>query len=95
MCTRRQCACPLSGVLDPSKVIRTEIPLPPGDLKGLVEITATFCYLCQTNPHTPGDYTRAGLGITFRPHQKKFPKPLPPLYKPVDKDFPASKSFFE
>jgi len=83
------------GVLDPSKVIRTEIPLPPGDLKGMVEIVATFCYLCQTDPHTPGDYTRAGLGITFRPHQNKFPKPSPPLYKPVDKDFPASKSFFE
>lgn len=83
------------GVLDPSKVIRTEIPLPLDDLKGMVEIVATFCYLCQTDPHTPGDYTRAGLGITFRPHQKKFPKPSPPLYKPVDKDFPVSKPFFE
>lgn len=83
------------GALDPSKVIRTEIPLPPGDLKGMVEIAATFCYLCQTDPHTPGDYTRAGLGITFRPHQKKFPKPSPPRYKPADKDFPAPKSFFE
>lgn len=83
------------GVLDPSKVMRTEIPLPPDKLEGMVEIAATFCYLCQTDPHTPGDYTRAGLGITFRPHQKKFPKPSPPLYKPIDKNFPASKSFFE
>lgn len=83
------------GILDPSKVIRTEIPLPPGELKGMVEIAATFCYLCQTDPHTPGDYTRAGLGITFRPHQKKFPKPQPPLYKPIDKDFPSSRPFFE
>lgn len=83
------------GMLDPSKVIRTEIPLPPGKLEGMVEITATFCYLCQTDPHTPGDYTRAGLGISFRPHKNRFPKPSPPKYKPVDKHFPASKSFFE
>lgn len=82
------------GHLDPTKVIRTEVPLPPGQLQGLVEIAATFCYLCQTDPHTPGDYTRAGLGITFRPHQHKFPKPSPPKYK-TDPDFPQSKSFFE
>lgn len=83
------------GHLDPSKVIRTEVPLPPGELEGMVEIAATFCYLCQTDPHTPGDYTRAGLGITFRPHQHRFPKPSPPKYKPADPDFPESKSFFE
>lgn len=82
------------GHLDPAKVIRTEVPLPPGDLEGMIEIAATFCYLCQTDPHTPGDYTRAGLGITFRPHQHKFPKPSPPKYK-TDPFFPASKSFFE
>lgn len=83
------------GVLDPSKVIRTDIPLPADELQGMVEIAATFCYLCQTDPHTPGDYTRAGLGITFRPHKKKFPKPSPPRYKPVDKNFPAPHKFFE
>ena len=82
------------GHLDPSKVIRTEVPLPPGKLEGMVEIAATFCYLCQTDPHTPGDYTRAGLGITFRPNQRRFPKPSPPKYK-TDPDFPESKSFFE
>jgi hypothetical protein len=82
------------GHLDPSKVIRTEVPLPPGELEGMVEIAATFCYLCQTDPHTPGDYTRAGLGITFRPHQQKFPKPSPPKYR-TDPDFPESKAFFE
>lgn len=82
------------GHLDPSKVIRTEVPLPPGELEGMVEIAATFCYLCQTDPHTPGDYTRAGLGITFRPHQGRFPKPSPPNFR-TDPDFPESKSFFE
>lgn len=82
------------GHLDPSKVIRTEVPLPFGDLEGMIEIAATFCFLCQTDPHTPGDYTRAGLGITFRPHQSRFPKPSPPKYK-VDPDFPEAKPFFE
>ena len=83
------------GLLDPSKVIRTEIPLPPGGLVGMIDISATFCYLCQTDPHTPGDYTRAGLGITFRPHKGKFPKPAPPKFKKPDKDFPLAKPFFE
>ena len=82
------------GHLDHSKVIRTEVPLPPGELEGLVEVAATFCYLCQTDPHTPGDYTRAGLGITFRPHQRRLPKPSPPKYR-IDPDFPESKPFFE
>lgn len=82
------------GHLDPSKVIRTEVPLPLGELDGMVEIAATFCYLCQTDPHTPGDYTRAGLGITFRPHQHRFPKPASPNHR-ADHDFPESKPFFE
>lgn len=81
------------GHLDPSKVVRLEVPIPPGPLTGMVDIKATFCYLCQTDPHTPGDYTRAGLGITFRPHQHKFPKPQPG--KKTDPDFPSSKPFFE
>lgn len=81
------------GHLDPSKVVRLEVPLPAGQLSGMVDIKATFCYLCQTDPHTPGDYTRAGLGITFRPHQQKYPKPQPG--RKIDPDFPSSKPFFE
>jgi len=73
------------GKLDPSKILRTPIPIPDEQLNGNVLIRATFCYGCKTDPHTPGEYTRAGLNIVFRPHKLKFKK---------DKDYPNTDSFF-
>ncbi|REE86347.1 S8 family peptidase [Cupriavidus plantarum] len=74
------------GKLKPGKVLRASIPLPAEQLSGDVSITATFCYTCTTDPHTPGDYTRAGLEVTFRPHSQKFEK---------DPLFPKPSSFFK
>ncbi|WP_082672720.1 S8 family peptidase [Luteimonas abyssi] len=85
------------GVIAPSKVSRVAIPIPAGGIDGKLSIRATFCYLSETDPHAPGDYTRAGLGITFRPHSGKFParpKDAPAGWKPHP-DFPKSDSFFE
>lgn len=84
------------GMIGPSKVSRVAIPIPAGGINGKVSIRATFCYLSETDPHTPGDYTRAGLGVTFRPHSGKFPKAPKnvPNWKPHP-DFPKSESFFE
>lgn len=84
------------GTIGPSKVSRVAIPIPPAGINGKVSIRATFCYLSETDPHAPGDYTRAGLGVTFRPHSGKFPKP--PKDKPnwqPHPDFPKSDPFFE
>ena len=67
--------------------------MPLRQIVGKVSISATFCYVCQTDPHTPGDYTRAGLDIVFRPNKNIFPKNADG--KQPDPDFPASKSFFE
>lgn len=74
------------GKLKPGKVLRAAIPMPKQQLSGDVQITATFCYVCPTDPHTPGDYTRAGLDVTFRPHAHKYKKT--PLY-------PTPASFFK
>lgn len=74
------------GKLKAGKVLRAAIPLPSGQLSGDFSITATFCYTCTTDPHTPGDYTRAGLEVTFRPHALKFDK---------DPQFPKPFSFFK
>lgn len=74
------------GKLKPGKVLRAPIPMPDQALKGDVIVSATFCYTCATDPHTPGDYTRAGLEITFRPHSQKFEK---------DPQYPKSDSFFK
>lgn len=79
-----------TGKLEPGKVLRAPIPLPDDGLKGDVTIKATFCYTCTTDPHTPGEYTRAGLDVKFRPHHKKFD----PKQKKKDPRFPATAAFF-
>jgi len=78
-----------AGKLAPGAVLRAPILVPPG-LSGNVRIRATLCYSCRTDPNTPGDYTRAGLDITFRPDATEF--------KFVDgkkSANPASDSFFK
>lgn len=62
------------GVLKPGKFLRAPVPLPNGELKGKVKITATFCYASPTDAQDACAYTKAGLEITFRPHEDKFKK---------------------
>jgi hypothetical protein len=73
------------GHLMPGQYLRTPVPLPMGELVGMVSITATFCFACQTDPHDPSNYTRGGLDVTFRPHAQKFGE---------DAEHPKSHSFF-
>jgi len=60
------------GDISPAKYIRAPIPIPNIPIQGNVSIKATICYKSQTDPHHPGTYTRAGLEVTFRPHDQKF-----------------------
>lgn len=60
------------GEISPSKYIRASIPLPVSELPGMVELKATVVYKSQTDPHHPGNYTRAGLEVTFRPRSDRF-----------------------
>ena len=60
------------GEISPAKYIRALIPIPSSPIPGLVSITSTICFQPQTDPHHPGNYTRAGLEVTFRPHDGKF-----------------------
>jgi hypothetical protein len=59
------------GRLRPGKYLRAPIPLPTGELEGKVKITATFCYASPVDVENAASYTKAGLGITFRPHAGK------------------------
>ena len=63
------------GEISPAKYIRAAIPVPSGPLRGYVSIKATVCYKSQTDPHHPGNYTQAGLEVTFRPHDEKLSRP--------------------
>jgi hypothetical protein len=74
------------GEISPAKYVRASIPLPSGLIKGMVSIKATICYKSQTDPHHPSNYTRAGLEVTFRPHDEK--------YSGDNQVHPNTKSFF-
>jgi hypothetical protein len=74
------------GTIAPTRYIRAPIPVPSGIIPGKVTITATLCYPTGVDPHHPGNYTRAGLEPTFRPHDQKRKDPK--------QAHPDSKSFF-
>lgn len=57
------------GRISASKYIRASIPLPAGDLEGMVTIKATLCYATAVDAHHPGNYTKSGLEIVFRPNK--------------------------
>lgn len=59
------------GELRPGKFLRAPIPLPTFQLEGKVRLRATFCYASPVDPQDAGAYTKAGLGITFRPNSSK------------------------
>jgi len=60
------------GELSPAQYLRARLPLPAEQLHGYVTIRATFCFAAETDPEDPSNYTRAGLEVTFRPHDQKF-----------------------
>ncbi|MBU8546362.1 MULTISPECIES: S8 family peptidase [Roseomonadaceae] len=74
------------GAITPAKYIRAPVPLPLGDLPGKIQLSATVCYTTAVDPNHPGNYTRAGLEVTFRPDMTK--------RKTASQIHPDSKSFF-
>lgn len=59
------------GELRPASWIRMQIPIPAEAMKGMVSLVATFCFATTTDPQDPLNYTRSGLEVRFRPHDKK------------------------
>jgi len=79
------------GSISASKYVRVPIPLPPGALSGMVTIKATLCYATDVDPHHPGNYTRSGLEVTFRPNKDNRRKVQEGENEPMH---PISKTFF-
>ncbi|WP_235075435.1 S8 family serine peptidase, partial [Asaia sp. SF2.1] len=73
------------GELKAGKYLRAPLPLPEGGLSGKVQIKATFCYACPTDPQDSCSYTRAGLEVVFRPNKNNVK---------AGKSHANSKSFF-
>ena len=63
------------GTISPARYIRAPVPLPTGAIPGKVRIAATLCYATAVDPHHPGNYTRAGLEVSFRPHDGRRKNP--------------------
>lgn len=59
------------GELRAGQYVRARIPIPDQLIDGMVKLRATFCYACEVDPAHPGNYTRAGLDVWFRPHDEK------------------------
>lgn len=59
------------GELRPASWVRMQIPIPTDPMIGMVELTATFCFATPTDPQDPLNYTRSGLEVRFRPHDRK------------------------
>lgn len=57
------------GTLEPARYVRAAIPLPPDLPAGYVNITATIVFASEVDPADPGNYTRSGLDVWFRPHR--------------------------
>jgi hypothetical protein len=74
------------GKLEPSEYMRAQIPVPHDALRGRVTITATIAYASQVDPQDPGNYTRSGLDVVFRPHAEKFDR---------GSVYPDTASFFQ
>jgi len=59
------------GELRPASWVRIQIPIPTEAMTGMVDIKATFCFATPTDPQDPLNYTRSGLEVRFRPHDRK------------------------
>jgi hypothetical protein len=74
------------GQLLPGKYLRAKVPVPTYKIEGRVNLKATFCYACPTDPQDAAAYTKAGLEVVFRPDANiKVPKGKQP----------KSRSFFD
>lgn len=59
------------GELRPATWVRMQVPIPSDPMSGMVDLVATFCFASATDPQDPLNYTRSGLEVRFRPHDKK------------------------
>ncbi|WP_273130537.1 S8 family peptidase [Bacillus weihaiensis] len=78
------------GELPVGEHLRASIPMPEGELTGMITITATLVISPEIDPSYPNTYTKAGLEVTFRPNSEKRK-----LNEKGDfSEHPETKSFF-
>jgi len=60
------------GQLPVHEHLRAPVPVPDGDLVGMITVAATLLIAPETDPEHPAAYTRCGLEVSFRPHAGKY-----------------------
>ncbi|WP_331724730.1 S8 family peptidase [Streptomyces canus] len=74
------------GKLAPKQTVRMFLPLPETVTSGDIQVTATYCIACPTDPRAPRNYTTSAFEPTFRPNMER----LSPTGK-----VPKSEPFFQ
>lgn len=82
------------GLLEPSRYRRFPLPFPDGGFMSRVEIRATFVTATTVDPEDSINYTRTGVGITFRPKTTGHPGFYETPDGPRERSVHQSKSFF-
>ncbi|WP_082552527.1 S8 family peptidase [Methylobacterium sp. Leaf456] len=67
VCPNGEVTIVFQGLLEPSQYIRFPVPVPTDPLRSKIHIKATFCFFSPIDSEDSLNYTRAGLGIVFRP----------------------------
>lgn len=76
------------GELTAKKYLRAQVPIPADlPMSGNITISATVAFSTEVDPADPGNYTRSGLDITFRPDRNRFDS--------TTSTVPKSDSFFK
>jgi hypothetical protein len=60
------------GELPIKDYLRALIPLPDGNIEGMISVSATLVIAPEIDPGFPNVYTRGGLEVFFRPNSAKF-----------------------
>ncbi len=83
-CNKGEVRIVYQGTLRPGSYVRLSVPVPKAPIRGMIRITATFCFASRIDPQDSVSYTRSGLDIAFRPDNTKFnnPEQINPNSKP-------------
>lgn len=82
------------GNLEPSRYRRFPLPYPMGGFEGRVTIRATFVTATSVDPEDSINYTKTGVGITFRPNTIGHPGFYEYKGQTIERSVHQSKSFF-
>ena len=67
-CATGEATIVYQGALEPARYRRFLLPVPADGFQGMVRIRATFVAATAVDPEDAINYTRTGVGITFRPN---------------------------